>query len=135
MKTVWKVVKHNYELIIMILVAILLAFWAFGCEPKVHSLNGSNRLVSREELTCEIDAFFEMSKVRIGELDKKEKLKEELIEQLTVFGETGSINPIGVISSLLGLIGAGALLDNRRKDALLKTYKRLFPHIPEDPKK
>jgi hypothetical protein len=34
--------------------------------------------------------------------------------------EGGTINPIGVATTALGLLGVGAIVDNRRKDTVIK---------------
>lgn len=65
------------------------------------------------------------------ELDEKDAIRESLVNVaggiVTSIASGGGVNPIGLATTgvtLLGLLGGGgALLDNRRKDKVLKTVK------------
>ena len=57
------------------------------------------------------------------ELDKQDLFKQQLVDLGLVLGTGGSVNPAGLITSAVGLLGLGSVIDNRRKDSLIKMLK------------
>lgn len=97
-----------------IVICLCLLVWFYGCESKVRSLDGSKSLVTRGELQAELDVFLERAEARYRQLDRQDMLKMTLLNHLALFAETGTVNPLGVVSGIIGILGTGAIADNVR---------------------
>lgn len=115
--------KDNLFLACGIVVAVILLVWFYGCESKVRSIDGSNQMVTRPELRAELDVFLAKAEVRFKQLDQMDQLKQTLLNSLALYAHTGTLNPLGVLSSILGVLGAGAIGDNVRKRKEITTLK------------
>ncbi len=115
-------VRHNLGLSTTGLLAILMAVWLASCESQVMSPISDN-MVTRNELSIEYDGV--MAKVLLAEtdLDKQDALKAKLTEVAFTLAEGGTLNPIGIATSLISLLGIGAVIDNKIKDRIIKTIK------------
>lgn len=129
-----KVLDHNQGLTISVVLAIGLCVWFFGCDSQVTSLVRPGEKVTRVELQAELDSekarlSTELKTLKVKaaakeqELDKQDAIKAQIAEIGLAVVEGGSINPVGVGVSLLGVLGIGAVVDNRRKDTHIKTLK------------
>lgn len=117
---IWTAIRHNHLLVIAsaISLAILLNF--YGCESQVKSTNGSGTLINRAELQLEIEQLARIAEQRAAELDRKDAVKQLLVNTGLAIVQGGKLNPIGLVTSLLALMGLGAIGDNRRKDAVIR---------------
>lgn len=106
-----------------ILFCLGIIFYIYGCESKVMSLNGPH-LVSRAILQLELDTYLRTAEIRFAQLDRKDAFKQALFNQALITTQTGTINPYGVIISLLGALGIGATVDNVRKRSALRNNAR-----------
>ena len=122
--------KSNMFLLIMLTIGIALLFWSFGCESRTQSilkgtnLEGASLLnpkgtVNRQELTAELAYLTQIAETRFADLDRQDKLRELLASQAVVIATGGAVNPAGVISLLMGIMGIGAVIDNRKKQSLI----------------
>ena len=101
-------------LILGILAACTLLFYAFGCQPKTKSLINPAQKVNVAELQVEIDTLLNLSKIRFEDLRKQQQIKQFVFNQAIAIGETGTVNPIGILTSLLAILGIGATADDIR---------------------
>ncbi len=115
-------VRHNLGLSITGLLAIVMAIWLVSCASVVKSPI-SEGMVTRSELSIEYDAI--MSKILLAEadLDRQDALKAKVTEVAFTLAEGGTLNPIGIATSLISLLGIGAAVDNRIKDRIIKSIK------------
>lgn len=113
---------ERYQSIAGFLIVIMLV-WFYGCESKVASLTRANTQVTRGELNLEIQSLQGLADLRYDELDRQDLLKQTFIEQALITGQTGIINPYGVITMLIGTLGIGATVDNVRKRVEIKKLK------------
>ena len=70
-----------------------------------------------------MDTFLAEAKLKFEDLNRQDALKRQLFEYALVVAEGGSVNPVGVAVSLFGILGIGAIADNRRKDGVIKGLK------------
>ena len=82
-----------------------------------------DRMVTRPQLKIEVDTFLAEAKFKFEDLDRQDAFKRLLFEYALVVAEGGSVNPVGVAVSLFGILGIGAIADNRRKDGVIKGLK------------
>jgi len=104
-------------------VIIVFLVWIYGCESTVRSIQNPLDKVTRTELQTEINYFLDTAKGRMTELDRKDELKRILTEQAMLASETGTVNPMGVVATLIGAFGIGATVDNVRKRKEIKDIK------------
>jgi len=130
-----KWLDHNTFLACAIVVCVVLVLYAVGCEPQVASLTDPAVKVNRAELQAELDTEVNKLQARIDELQTKAELKNQELDKIaemqnklleigTVVAQGGTIDPVGAGLSLLGILGIGAVADNRKKDAVIKTLKK-----------
>ena len=65
------------------------------------------------------DTLIALSEQRKRQLDQMDELKAAALEIGLVLAEGGTINPVGAICTIAGILGVGAIADNRRKDGLI----------------
>lgn len=122
--------KHNYNLVACIIVCIFIGYYTYGCESTTKSVLYPATRVTRAELQLEAEVLlnsYELKVKRVGigiiDLDRQDELKQRLITYGMSAIEAGTINPMGLATLLGSILGAGLLVDNRRKDTVIKTLK------------
>lgn len=120
LEKVWKAIRHNQGLTIAIIIVLGLLVWSYGCESKVSSLNNSQLMVTRAELEVEIESFMSTAEIRISDLDRQDAIKRKLFEFAVAAAETGTINQSSVFAIISWILFGGVLIDNRRKDGVIK---------------
>lgn len=134
MQKLWTTIKHNQGIAISICICIPLLIWFYGCDPKVQSLINPTIQVTEGQLRIEYSAEIrrlenelehlkETSNLRLEEIARINTFRESLYKTALTFAEAGSINPLAILSTLGSILGIGAVIDNRRKDILIKTLK------------
>lgn len=88
--------------------------YAYGCEPKTKSLISADKKVTRIELQTELELFLARAKAGKKDLDRQEQIREIIFNQALVIAQGNQINPVGVITSVLALLGIGATVDDVR---------------------
>ena len=115
----------------MVLVSVGVLVWTYGCESEVVSLTEPGKLITRDELELEIEAetkrleaelglLLKSATVKMQKLERADAIKQKLFEFAALSVQTGTVNPIGVATLLGSIIGAGAVVDNRIKDKVIK---------------
>jgi len=85
-------------------------------------MNGSTAvksLITREELSAELTYIASIAEKRFADLDRQDELRKMISEQAVIIAAGGSVNPAGVISLLMGIMGVGAVIDNRKKQSAI----------------
>jgi len=90
---------------IAIAILMTLLLWAWGCPPRVESLFVPQKQVTRPELQIELDTITATAMYRLAELDKQDAMRDVIFKNALMIVETGSINPIGIMTLLAGLYG------------------------------
>ena len=119
-----KNLSGKLPIIISGIVAILLLVYAYGCQPTTKSLRDPAQKVTREELSYEVETLLSESRLRIADLDRQQELRNLIFQQTLVIAESGTVNPVGVITALLAIMGVGATVDDVR---LRKKQKKDLP--------
>ena len=105
----------------------LVVIFAYGCEATTSSILYPEKKVSRAELQIELDMYVALSKARFEDLRRQEEFRKFLFDQATAIGTGGTVNPVGVLTSLMAILGSGAIVDNRLKAKKLKNAKTSPP--------
>ncbi len=135
MKAIWESVKqwsrHNQGIVVSTVLAVIFLIWFFGCQSKTPSIVHDGLLVSEPELRVEYAAEIrrletelknleDVTKIRLQNIHQQDALKQALFNNALLIAEGGTINPLGILSLLGTIFGIGAVIDNRKKDGLIK---------------
>ena len=123
METLKNLFNHERYQSIAILLICAFLLWFYGCDSKCDSLTRPNKQVTRTGLAHEIQTLQGLADLRYADLDRQDAFRSRIIEQALIVGQTGSLNPYGIIAVLAGTIGIGATVDNVRKRNEIKTLK------------
>lgn len=96
---------QNWPKTIALIVLTGLLFWGFGCPPQVRSLIHPGQMVTRPELQVELDTITATAEFRLADLEKQQQFRDIIFKNALLMVETGTINPLGIITLLTGLYG------------------------------
>jgi len=116
--------RHNQALAIAIVVCLSLGAYLVGCESSVKSPVNPEVKVTRPQLDIERDHTMTEFKLAYENLNKQDLFKQKLFEIGLVAAQGGTVNPVGAGITLLGILGIGAVADNRKKDSIIKTLQK-----------
>lgn len=114
-KKIKTLLNHERYQVVTLAVAICLSLWFFGCESEVTSMLDPGKKVNRAELQAELDLYLATAERKFKSLEQQEAIKKWVFENAVLVSQTGTINPQGLINTLLAVLGIGALTDNVRK--------------------
>jgi len=120
MKKILTFLNHERYQVIAGFLCIVFSLWGLSCESKVQSLRDPTKLVTRDQLNAEVDYYLADIEIRYKNLDKQDEFKELVTNQVLLWSQTGKFSPIGLIPTLIGLFGLGAITDNVRKRIEIK---------------
>lgn len=135
MKRLWKWIDHNQGTFVGLVLCVVLLVYTYGCVSTVGSLIHPEKKVTRSELQVELETSIANLELQIDNLqrdavvkfdilDKQDALKQKLTDFAVTSATTGQVNPLGVVTLIAGLIGAGLAVDNRAKDKVIKTNNK-----------
>ena len=115
--------RHNQFLTFAVVIVVVLGAWLMGCESQVTSPFNPSHDVTRSQLNNEVEKYMADLELAYADLDKQDLFKQKIFELGVVAAQGGTINPVGAGITLLGVLGIGAVADNRKKDSIIKTMK------------
>jgi len=116
--------RHNQALAVAVVICIALGVYLIGCDSSVTSPINPPKKVTRVQLDAEIELLIVNVKLAIEDLNKQDLFKQKLFEIGLVAAQGGTVNPVGAGVTLLGILGIGAVADNRKKDSIIKTLQK-----------
>lgn len=96
---------QNWPKTIALTVLTALLLWGYSCQPEARSLLHPGEWVTRPELQIELDSIISTAEYRMAELDRQEAFRDLIFQNALIVVETGTLNPIGIITLLTGLYG------------------------------
>ncbi|KKN03557.1 hypothetical protein LCGC14_1106490 [marine sediment metagenome] len=125
-----KWISHNQGMFVGLILVSILMLWTYGCLSKVKSPI-SNQMVTRAELTLEVDvqvkqieaqldSLHKQASLQYESLDRQDVIKRKLFEFASLTAANNVINPMGIITLAGTLLGFGIAIDNRIKDKVIK---------------
>ena len=115
--------RHNQGIAVAVVLCLALGLYLVGCESSVTSPVNPPKKVTRPQLDAEKEHMLTEFKLAYEDLAKQDVFKQKLFEIGLVAAQGGSVNPIGAGVTLLGILGLGAVVDNKRKDSVIKTLQ------------
>lgn len=98
-------IVQNWPKTIALFVLTALLFWGYSCQPQVASLVHPERKITRPQLQIELDSIIATAEFRMAELDRQEAFRDLIFQNALIVVETGTLNPLGIITLLTGLYG------------------------------
>jgi len=124
MTDLWTFLKNHPFKIVALIFIIALLIYSFGCEPKVASVVDPLRQVNKYELEAEVSVVITQFENKFESIAKREEIRNALFNASLAMFRTGQVDPLGIIVTLGGVLGFGALGDDvrlRRKIKLAST--------------
>jgi len=134
-----KLIDHNRYVAGMLAIGLLMCLGFVSCQPTVPSIITPGKVVTSDQLAREVqsvqsdyDAKLAAAELAKAELARKVAQRARLVEiasGVAQIAATGGLNPVSgaaaavQVLTLLGL--GGAVLDNRRKDKVIKAKKEI----------
>lgn len=131
MKNIGKWISKNQGVFVAAIICVGMMVWTFECEAKVTSLTDPTKMVNAAELKIEIEAesmrleaeldqLIKLAQQKNAEFTRQHEIRQKLLDFALLAGETGTLNPSGMIGLVAGILGVGAVVDNRIKDKVIK---------------
>jgi len=139
MKNLGKWISKNQGVFVALIISAALTVWIFGCESKVTSLTSSTKKVTGAELDLEVEAeavrlqaeldqLMKRAELKHMDLRRQDVLKQKILDFALLTSQAGTLNASGMVGLLAGVLGVGAVVDNRIKDKVIKN--RPLPKNP-----
>ena len=93
---------------LVLVAAVTLIVWVYGCQPKVPSLIDGRRPVTRAELQLELTTLQKRFEIRSATLEQKEAIRRLIAENVLLMAQSGQINPLGILTGIAALYGVGS---------------------------
>ena len=113
---------ERYQTIAIITAAVLLLFW-WGCQGTAPSLLYPEKQVTRAVLENELDLMLLRAEQGFAKIQQREEIMNLIFQQALIAGQTGTVNPFALLTSIGTILGVGATVDNVRKRKELKSLK------------
>jgi len=123
MTKIWAFTRHNSCQILSIIACSLIVVFAYSCQSTVISIVDKSVRVTRAELLLEVDTFLANAELKFADLDRQDLVKETIFNCVLDLVTGQDVNPIGVATTVLGILGLGAMGDNIRKRTHINTLK------------
>lgn len=116
---IWATIKHNRFIISSIIVSVIIIGYAYGCQAEVQSPFDTWKMVTRPQLEIEVQKYAATISLAYADLQKQEEVKNLIVNAGLAYAQGEGINPVGLIATVMGILGIGAVVDNRQKDVII----------------
>ncbi len=116
----WNTIKSNYLQLAALALSAIGLLWVYGCLPRVRSPIDPTKKVTRAELHILFETTIATFEEADLSLEEKEQIQRFIVENVLTMAQTGSINPLGVITALGGVYG----LTRASKDGISLIQRR-----------
>ena len=113
-------IKANLHFIITAAILLLLLYYIVGCEPTAQSMLDADRQVTGDILMQEFKLIAATYEKRIADIELQQKIRNMLLQESLTLANTGQLNPVGIITSLMSIFGVAATADAVRSRNRLK---------------
>jgi len=131
MAELMKWIRHNQGIFVALVICSGLLIWTLGCQSKVTSLKDPTKKVTAAELALEVETeslrmqaeleqLIKRAELKHVELSRQDDIKQKLLDFALLTSEAGAFNLSGLIGLVAGVLGVGAVVDNRIKDKVIK---------------
>jgi len=121
MKTLWNFIKEHPTKTAAVIIALIILWLTYGCEPKTVSVVEPPKMVNKYELKAELDLVVARFENKFTSIAQEEEFRRALFNSAVNMYTTGQIDPVGVLITLSGIFGLGAVGDDVRLRRKIKT--------------
>lgn len=133
MNKVLETLRHYQGTVAAVVICVLLVVWGLGCAVTTTSPFDPSKKVTARELDVEVNAYADRTVLAYEDIKRKEQIRATILEAGLAYAQGGGINPLGVISTLAGIVGVGSVIDNRRKDSVIKSKSNALAAVQKGP--
>jgi hypothetical protein len=123
-------IVDKWTFLLSLVMCGFLLIYAYGCEPTTKSLTDPTRMVDRAMLQIELNTMLATYEQRIDDLNRQEEIRNILLQQSLLVAQGGTPNPLGILTSLLAILGIGAAADDVR---LRRERRKTLTYAPVNP--
>lgn len=105
--------KQQFQVAAIIVIALVL-LWVFGCQPKTQSLFDPAKKVTGMQLQAELEFYISLTESKFADLHRQARIRQILFENAALIATGGSVNLLGLFTSLGSILAVGASADNVR---------------------
>jgi hypothetical protein len=113
--------RHYQGTIAAVVVCIILVVIGFGCQVTTENPFEPGTKVTAEELDIAVRAYADKAALAYADIERQEQIRAAVLEAGLAYAQGGGVNPIGLASTMMGILGLGAIADNRAKDKVIKS--------------
>lgn len=104
----------------------LLAVTLNSCQPRIPSPVDPSQRLTAQELQVELNHLLALYELRQQQLAERQRIRNAILANALTIANTGTINPLGVITALAGIYGIGSIA----KDTTNAIKKQISPKTP-----
>lgn len=114
-------IRHYQGTVAAFVVCAALVVWGLGCQVTTENPFDPAEKVTQSELEAEVQLYVAKVQTAYDDIERQEAIRAALLEAGLAYAQGGGVNPIGLATTLMGIVGIGAVYDNRKKDAVIKS--------------
>ena len=118
--------SHNRFIVITPILVIVLWSVAVGCTPTVVS-PVSNQKATADVLKIEYDTTMAKFDLAVSDLERQYEQQEVIMQAINALASGQITNWGSLVNLLIASGGVGLVFDNRRKDTVIASMKRVKP--------
>lgn len=111
-------VRHNSGLVGGVVICAMLLVWS-GCQVTTENPFNPGEKITVQELDAAVNLYVTKVSAAYDDIEKQEAIRAAILEAGLAYAGGGGIDPLGIASTLMGILGLGAIYDNRKKDAVI----------------
>lgn len=93
---------------IAIVLALSVTVWLVGCPPTAPSPLDPTKQLTAAELAAELEYIIVRFDISQADIAQQERFRKILINNALLIVETGTFNPLGILTGLAALYGVGS---------------------------
>jgi len=114
--------KDNLQWLLGSLLMLGMIYYIVGCQPTSQSLLDPDKHVTGDILMKEFQLIAATYEKRIADIELQQKIRNILLQESLTLANTGQLNPVGIITSLMSIFGVAATADAVRSRKKLKHF-------------
>jgi len=112
--------KDNLQWLLGSLLMLGMIYYIVGCQPTSQSLLDPDKHVTGDILMKEFQLIAATYEKRIADIELQQKIRNILLQESLTLANTGQLNPVGILTSLMSIFGIAATADAVRSRKRLK---------------
>ena len=122
--------RHNQAMVASVVVCALLVGWS-GCKVTTENPFNPEEKVTKTELTAEVDVYVAKVSAAYEDIERQEMFRQAILEAGWAVAKGGSVDPLGLATTLMGVCGLGAMIDNVKKNSVIVSKTKALNQITD----